>query len=293
MWIFEILKARDNKQLYERALAGEIDNVVGVDIEFPRPFASDLVIDNNGAGKVAEKVDQIISDFDLGAELQYPYGDRNLLKSPEKYQYTKYLGKDYYRAYDCNRQQALSRINARIARLPSYLNGCDKDNHWLCQQFQLDPSLSPYLEYDLAALADGSDERASVPGSQQSVVDWLINLLEDPSLSESQMQSLLILVQRFEVSKKLFWTYHLPSLRRKGDLVESLLVYQLFGLLLCRSIEQCQGQPRALILTNALLKLMDLLVSVQGELTLVSELHLMKELLRREQRVISVLKGEG
>ena len=43
----EILKARDKKDLYRRALSGEIENVVGVDIPFPRPPHPDLVIDNS------------------------------------------------------------------------------------------------------------------------------------------------------------------------------------------------------------------------------------------------------
>lgn len=45
---FETLVERDSKNLYRRALAGEIDNVVGVDIEFPPPACADLVIENDG-----------------------------------------------------------------------------------------------------------------------------------------------------------------------------------------------------------------------------------------------------
>ena len=44
----EALVARDPKGLYKRALAGEITDVVGVDIEFPPPEFPDLIIDNNG-----------------------------------------------------------------------------------------------------------------------------------------------------------------------------------------------------------------------------------------------------
>jgi len=43
---FDTLVARDSKGLYKQALAGEIENVVGVDIEFPIPLRPDLVIDN-------------------------------------------------------------------------------------------------------------------------------------------------------------------------------------------------------------------------------------------------------
>ena len=44
---FDILLTRETKGLYRRAIAGEINNVVGVDIEFPEPIAPDLIIDND------------------------------------------------------------------------------------------------------------------------------------------------------------------------------------------------------------------------------------------------------
>lgn len=44
---FETLVERDSKGLYRRAQAGEIENVVGVDIEFPPPASPDLVVDND------------------------------------------------------------------------------------------------------------------------------------------------------------------------------------------------------------------------------------------------------
>ncbi|KKN62290.1 hypothetical protein LCGC14_0513500 [marine sediment metagenome] len=44
---FEILKTRDNKNIYSMALQGEIKNVVGVDIKFKPPQEPDLVIKND------------------------------------------------------------------------------------------------------------------------------------------------------------------------------------------------------------------------------------------------------
>lgn len=43
----ETLLKRDIKNLYARALRGEITNVVGVDITFPEPENPELIIDNN------------------------------------------------------------------------------------------------------------------------------------------------------------------------------------------------------------------------------------------------------
>jgi adenylylsulfate kinase len=42
----ETLERRDEKNLYSRAQAGEIENVVGVDIHFDEPQRPDLVLDN-------------------------------------------------------------------------------------------------------------------------------------------------------------------------------------------------------------------------------------------------------
>lgn len=43
----ETLIQRDSKGLYRRALAGEIHDVVGVDVDFPQPPNPDLIIDND------------------------------------------------------------------------------------------------------------------------------------------------------------------------------------------------------------------------------------------------------
>lgn len=46
---FDILVERDAKGLYKKAMAGEINNVVGVDIPFQPPLNPDLTIKNDGS----------------------------------------------------------------------------------------------------------------------------------------------------------------------------------------------------------------------------------------------------
>ncbi|EOI9349372.1 cytidine diphosphoramidate kinase [Campylobacter jejuni] len=58
------LMQRDQKGLYTKALNKEIDNVVGVDIEFDKPEA-DLVIDNSCRNNLEEKVELIIKKLGL------------------------------------------------------------------------------------------------------------------------------------------------------------------------------------------------------------------------------------
>jgi cytidine diphosphoramidate kinase len=44
-----VLIERDQKQLYSRAMRGEIQNVMGVDLDIEEPECPDLVIDNDGS----------------------------------------------------------------------------------------------------------------------------------------------------------------------------------------------------------------------------------------------------
>lgn len=43
----ETLLRRNHRSFYQQAIDGKVKNVVGIDIEFPAPFHSDLVLDNN------------------------------------------------------------------------------------------------------------------------------------------------------------------------------------------------------------------------------------------------------
>ncbi len=45
---FAVVQERDTKQIYARALVGEMKDVVGVDIPFPTPQCPDLVLDSSG-----------------------------------------------------------------------------------------------------------------------------------------------------------------------------------------------------------------------------------------------------
>ena len=61
----ETLKARDIKNLYEPALKGEIENVVGVDIPFPEPRSADLVIENDRERDNFDDIIQKVLELDV------------------------------------------------------------------------------------------------------------------------------------------------------------------------------------------------------------------------------------
>lgn len=58
---FEELKIRDQKGIYSKALAGEINNVIGVDLPYDIPEKPSLVINNNNKDKLDEKVLKILN----------------------------------------------------------------------------------------------------------------------------------------------------------------------------------------------------------------------------------------
>ncbi len=59
----QILINRDHKQLYSRALSGEIKYVTGIDIDINEPEFSDIIIENDGKKTTEEIVDELIYYF--------------------------------------------------------------------------------------------------------------------------------------------------------------------------------------------------------------------------------------
>lgn len=67
----EVLIERDQKQLYSRALRGEIKDVMGIDLAFEAPDQPDLVIQNQGDQTPSQLAETIYSAFN-----QFKTGDR-------------------------------------------------------------------------------------------------------------------------------------------------------------------------------------------------------------------------
>ena len=60
----DILIERDQKQLYSRVLRGEINNIMGMDLDFEEPECPDLTICNWGI-ETSEVIDRILKTFSL------------------------------------------------------------------------------------------------------------------------------------------------------------------------------------------------------------------------------------
>lgn len=59
----EVLIKRDKKHLYSKALAGEIREVVGVDLPWDEPQNPDVFIDNSGVRTPSETLEYIIKEL--------------------------------------------------------------------------------------------------------------------------------------------------------------------------------------------------------------------------------------
>jgi cytidine diphosphoramidate kinase len=61
----DVLKQRDQKQLYSRAAAGLVSNVAGIDLPFTPPATPDVTIDNSDIGRgTAHHVERILRVID-------------------------------------------------------------------------------------------------------------------------------------------------------------------------------------------------------------------------------------
>ena len=56
----EVLKRRDSKKIYSNFASGQLNNIVGLDIEFPVPRNSDYVVKNNGSLSSLLQMTQVI-----------------------------------------------------------------------------------------------------------------------------------------------------------------------------------------------------------------------------------------
>jgi cytidine diphosphoramidate kinase len=57
----EILAERDQKNLYSMGMKGEVNNVLGIDVEIEEPMEPDVILNNDGAESLPDLVQKIIA----------------------------------------------------------------------------------------------------------------------------------------------------------------------------------------------------------------------------------------
>ena len=196
---FENLVKRDNKELYKKALNGEIKDVVGIDIEFKPPYSPDMIIDNNIDNPNYEKMtEDILNKFDIKIDKNYAYTQNNLLKYPHKYQYSKFEGKEFFTKFQKDREYVISFFRNRLKRLNA------TNNSLKSTIFKVDNNLI--------------------------LKDFLIYLYNsnDCEILKQDNKTIHILIKRFEVGKKLYLTYDLNEIRKSSIDFDDYLIILYF-----------------------------------------------------------------
>jgi len=243
---FNTLKKRDNKHLYDKALKGEISNVVGVDIEFKKPFSPDMVIDNNSDQADFDKItDSIIFELGLKNDRKYAYTKNNLLNKPHKYQYSKFEGRSFIDQFCRDRNEALVFLGERFRRVEK-----------ACQRVEDIAETEVYVDEGILQL--------------KTYIDFL--LIQPSSILKENKNIIDTLIKRFEVSKKLFETYDSLEYRKYTTKTCSLVVYGRFSLLLQIYYQSVCSKEEKLIYFNSILKVNDILSSVRVDMITLSEL---------------------
>jgi len=251
---FDKLVQRDNKQLYKKALNGEIKDVVGVDIEFKPPYSPDMIIDNNIDNPDYEDIcNNIINSFNISINNSYEYTKQNLLQYPHKYQYSKFEGKEFFDKIKNARNSSIEFLSKRLNRLK------DKDI-----------KLKEFVKINY--IKDGN----------LILKDFLIDLyISDIEELEKQKNIIELLIKRFEVGKKLYKTYDIKEIRKSSTEFEDMLNYPLFSLVLQKYYKNDDTQ-RKLVYLNAILKVNDIISSVKSEFVFYDEIFYSEEALKNE-----------
>lgn len=252
----ENLLKRDNKKLYKNALNGKIKDVVGVDIKFEPPYAPDLTIDNNIENPNYNTiVDSIVNKFNIKIDNKYIYTQENLLENPQKYQYSKIESELFFKKLKNDRQDSIGFFQKRLVRL-----NCNNANLKKYNSFYEKDSL--ILKF------------------------FLTNLyLNDNDYLDTHLQTIELLIKRFEVSKKLYLSYDIKEIRKNSSKYHELLNYSLFSLVLQKYYLKTNTEKKFIYL-NAVLKLNDIISSIRSDFITASEIFYAKLALESELEII-------
>jgi|APSaa5957512535_1039671.scaffolds.fasta_scaffold38983_3 hypothetical protein len=214
--------------------------------------------------------------------MNYEYTEDNRLDSPHKYMYTPYQGSDFLDAYFRDRSKYLKRFE-QVKKIEGYQNKIDLSLHSkvaidLNGFFDRKFSNKVYESLKLLIDLDGRVELDSQLSHKTNTMALSSFDISGNINSENLLRSLLdaqldkgneslikfwldLLVQRFEVTKKLYESY--PANFRKGEGRDNIIrLYWLFAL----SLTLFYRDTKNIKYLNSLLKVTDLLCSLSEKL---------------------------
>lgn len=271
---------RDNKNLYKRALNGEIKNVVGIDIEFPRPINPEYVLDNNKDNlDFTDQAIKIIKAFNIEMCNDYKYTKANILESPEKYQYTDYEGKDFFNTYKNNRNQALDFLACKLDKYNLNISFIEGSN-------EIEAYVSRYLNEQ-----KNIQDKDCINTKVYLIDKW--NKIRKDKISKEEIDELFLIINKFEVSKKIYSSYKNKNFENDCNIHSEIINYTIFSNLLLSLLENNISKNKKYIIFNTVLKLDDLIISVIDNLEDYDEIFLSYICLKRELINYDLIKEES
>jgi len=185
---------------------------------------------------------------------KYEYTEANRISNPHKYMYTKYDGEEFINAYVEDRK-------SHIVRFKNLTNSStlDKNLYLSTEYFLVKGKLLPMKDYGNIKNID------TFSGKNEIKTDELLLSIIVNHLNKGFNNKDLLLknwtdyfVQRFEVTKKIFESYHSKELRAGKGNNDTARLYGLLSLLLTLNF----SITRNLKYLSTLLKLNDLLCSL-------------------------------
>lgn len=280
----ETLIQRDSKGLYRRALAGEIKNVVGMDIEFPPPPNPDLIINNDTVLASLEPIARrIVNAIPWEGEAMtnnaiYPYIQRDLLNQPEYYMYSAYHGRAFLLEYF--EQRAVHVVDFEKRYLINLKETSQSDLLWLQGWKGILEKLGGLLSKDIHLahaqfLSFSNGQRTWLLGPQsvaelnsaaciytEPALKLLLQIAveKDQTNRDEYLFWLNRFLKRYEVSKKLCSAYQ-PSMKAASDDYGNQINFALLSLASLYEYEWTGN----LKMLNTSIKLNDLLCSTGNE----------------------------
>lgn len=252
---------RDNKGLYEQAISGNLNNVVGVDIEYPdQSSLADITIDNSGVLDLDKILAQISRAIPLRFAPTYPFPQGDLLEKPHKYEYIPFQGTPFIEAYQSDRALLVKQLHSRL-------------DFWNTQielpEFQV---------------------QNAKPENCLDTYEFFQEILSKDTPPRDQINSFLVLIKRFEVSKKIALFYFSDWKKSEAPRKE-VWIYIYFAQCLTHVIQQNISSPISMICTNALLKTCDIIHSQNEQIIHPTLLNICLKVLLFETNLISQLQG--
>ena len=271
------LIVRDNKALYKQAMAGNIKNVVGVDIKFPEPYCPDIVIDNNTDNPdFKEMAFSVIQQLKIDINEDYIYSYKNRLKSAHSYQFADYEGSYFFKTYCQSREETLGLIERNLYK--ASISSCS------CEDI--------IMKYLKGSEAERTNPEADEINTIRLLSSVLLRYEQDIATDEDE-QILMIFLKKFEVSKRLYSRYHLDENKYKkaSNDYKEVLAYLLLSNTLASAFQKqpCGSEKKCLktILLNALLKINDTISSVLSMVCTPLELAFAYKAFKLEQAILN------